>query len=164
MDDHGLREHAELGRELRSARWDEAAARWILETTEATYRARFVIRRWLAPAVEVRLPGPLAGPAPEFLRDGKKVDPTPVPGTSGADRLFRVPLPEPRPGLVTVVEVRYQLPAGRGDSTYHPPLLPSAAFAGPVRWQVSVPAGAVPLDPLRCPSRPTLRAPTPSRG
>jgi hypothetical protein len=44
--------------------------------------------------------------------------------------------------------VRYQLPAapGRaGEAVYLPPLLPAAAFTGPVRWQVKLPAGAVPL-------------------
>src|SRR5262249_21832474 len=62
------------------------------------------------------------------------------------ERGFRVPLPESRPGRTVVLEVRYQLPAGRrfAEET-RPPRLPSAAFAGPVRWQVTVPPGEVPL-------------------
>jgi hypothetical protein len=117
---------------------------WAADGGATRYRARFLLRRWLAPVVEVRLPGPLAGPTPEFLRDGYKVEATPVSG--GPDRSFRVPLPEARTGRTVVVEVRYQLPAARGmDFSYHPPVLPSAAFAGPVRWQVTVPPGTVPL-------------------
>src|SRR5262249_31353473 len=113
-----------------------------------SYRARFLVRRWLAPVIEVRLPGPLAGPNPEFFRDDEKVEAIPVPDAGGSDRGFRIPLPEPRPERTTVIEVRYQLPAGRwavGDSTYQPPALPGATFVGPVRWQVTVPSGSVPL-------------------
>jgi hypothetical protein len=117
---------------------------WAADDGATRYRARFLLRRWLAPAVEVRLPGPLAGPTPEFFRDGQKVEA--VPDTGTGDRVFRVPLPEPRPGRTVVIEVRYQLPAARRtNSAYHPPLLPSAAFAGPVRWQVTVPPGTLPL-------------------
>ncbi len=119
---------------------------WAVEDGATRYRARFLLRRWLTPAIEVGLPGPLAGPTPEFLRDGQKVEASPVPDAGTGARTFRIPLPEPRPGRTAVIEVRYQLPAARGaDSAYQPPLLPSAAFAGPVRWQVSVPPGALPL-------------------
>ena len=118
---------------------------WSAEDGATRYRARFLLRRWLAPSVELRLPSPLAGPTPEFLRDGLKIEA--VPGTDAdGERMFRVPLPEPRPGRTTIVEVRYQLPAGRGrEYAYQPPRLPSAAFVGALRWQVTVPPGFVPL-------------------
>jgi hypothetical protein len=119
---------------------------WGTDDGPTSYRGRFLVRRWLTPSVEVRLPGPLAGPNPEFLRDGLKVDAVPVP-EGGPGRSFRVPLPEAKPGAAVVIEVRYQLPAARqtGEAVYHPPLLPAAAFTGPVRWQITVPGTSVPL-------------------
>jgi hypothetical protein len=117
---------------------------WAGGESPTEYRARFLLRRWLTPSVEIRLPGPLAGPAPEFRIDGLKANATPL--SDGAERAYRVSLPAP--GRPVAVEVRYQLPAppGRaGEAVYQPPQLPSAAFAGPVRWQVTLPAGAVPL-------------------
>lgn len=122
---------------------------WNADDGVTSYRARFLLRRWLSPAVDVRLAGPLAGPNPEFLRDGLRVDAVPVAEPSGGGvRTFRVPLPAPRPGTSSVVEVRYQLPASRGragECVYHPPSLPGAAFAGPVRWHVTMPDGTVPM-------------------
>jgi hypothetical protein len=119
---------------------------WAAGDGAIDYRARFLVRRWLAPSVEVRLPGPLAGPNPEFRLDGLKVNATPVPDAGGVERAFRIPLPAP--GKAVAVEVRYQLPAAPGrvaEAVYLPPLLPTAAFTGPVRWQVTLPTGAVPL-------------------
>ncbi|MBA4067678.1 MAG: hypothetical protein C0501_29035 [Isosphaera sp.] len=116
---------------------------WATDGGATRYRARFLLRRWLAPAVEVRLPGPLAGPHPEFLRDGQKVDATPAADPDGGVA-YRVPLPPARPGATTTVEVRYQLPAD-GGSEYRPPRLPGAAFADAVRWQVAVPDDALPV-------------------
>jgi hypothetical protein len=109
------------------------------------YRARFLVRRWLAPAIEVRLPALLAGSSPEFLRDDQRIDATPILEGDGT-RAFRIPLPEARPGRTSLIEIRYQLPASRdGDTVYRPPLLPPAAFAGPVRWSVTLPTGWLPL-------------------
>ena len=119
---------------------------WAAGDGATEYRARFLLRRWLAPAVEIRLPGPLAGANPEFRLDGMKVNATPLPDTGGVERAFRVPLPAP--GKPVAVEVRYQVPAmqGRtGEAVYLPPILPVAAFTGPVRWQVTLPTGALPL-------------------
>jgi cation diffusion facilitator CzcD-associated flavoprotein CzcO len=39
----GLRPHADLGTELHALHWDDASARWSAETTNGTYRARWVI-------------------------------------------------------------------------------------------------------------------------
>lgn len=107
-----------------------------------TYRARFLLKRWLTDSVELRLPGPTVGPAPEILIDDppRKAGAVPV-ADSGGDRVFLVALPGAKPGRAVVLEVRYQLP---GDSLHVPPR-PKAAFAGPVRWQFTPPPGSVPL-------------------
>lgn len=118
---------------------------WLADDGTIRYRARFLVRRWLAPAIEIRLPELMTGSSPEFLRDDQRIDGVPVVEPDGT-RAFRVPLPEARPGRTTLVEIRYQLPAGSdGDTEYRPPLLPPAAFAGPVRWIVTVPNAWVPL-------------------
>jgi hypothetical protein len=118
---------------------------WSADDGATRYRARFLLRRWLTPMVEVRLPGPPTGPTPEFLRDGQRVEAVRIMDESDG-RAYRIPLPEARPGRTTLVEVRYQLRSGgEGESEYHPPVLPSAAFAGPLRWHVTVPPGSVPL-------------------
>jgi hypothetical protein len=118
---------------------------WSADDGATRYRARFLLRRWLTPAVEVRLPGPPTGPTPEFYRDGQKVEAVRI--MDGSDgRSYRIPLPEARPGRSTLIEARYQLRAGgEGESEYYPPALPAAAFAGPLRWHVTVPPGSVPL-------------------
>ena len=118
---------------------------WSTDDGATRYRARFLLNRWLAPVLEVRLPGPLAGPTPEFLRDGLKIEPTRAVDAAGG-RVYHVPLPESRPGRTSIIEVRYQISPGRGvDSTFHPPQLPTAAFAGTHRWHVTVPQDSVPL-------------------
>jgi hypothetical protein len=120
---------------------------WAASEAATEYRARFLLRRWLAPSVDIRLPGPLTGPNPEFRRDGLKIDAIPV-ADAGVERTFRIPLPAYTPSTTTSIEVRYQLPAsqsGAGESVYYPPLIQSAAFVGPIRWQVTVPTGGIPL-------------------
>ena len=42
-DRFGIRPHIRFGAELTAARWDEAASRWLVETTAGTYDARFLI-------------------------------------------------------------------------------------------------------------------------
>jgi hypothetical protein len=120
---------------------------WGPDDGVTTYRARFLVGEWLTPAVEVRLPGPLADPNPEFFRDGYRVDPTPVPVEGGEERRYRIPLPAAT-AAGTVVEVRYQLPTARGrtgESVYLPPTLPGVAYRGEVQWLVSVPEGSLPF-------------------
>ncbi len=112
-----------------------------------SYRARFLLRRWLTPSIELTIPSSSNGSTPEFYRDGQKLEATPV-SRSDDRRDFRVALPASRPGATTVIEVRYQLTAARGrmgESLYSPPELPRVAFSGPVRWLVTVPDSTVPL-------------------
>lgn len=120
---------------------------WRGDDGTVSYRARFLLRRWLRPSVEVRLPNPLAGPNPEFLRDGQRLEPVALSATDD-ERAFRVPLPASRPGATAVLEVRYQLPVARGpagDVVYRPPVLPGVAFVGPVQWHAVGSHGQVPL-------------------
>ncbi len=120
---------------------------WGADDGTVSYRARFLLRRWLRPSVEVRLPSPLAGPNPEFLRDGQRVEAVSI-VTTEDERTFRIPLPAARPGATTIIEIRYQLPLSRGragEVLYYPPTLPGVAFAGPIRWQAMVPHGLTPL-------------------
>lgn len=117
---------------------------WATDAGMTSYRARFLVRRWLTAAVEMRLPDLPAGSTPEFFRDDVRVDAVLLAEPS----TYRVPLPEPRPDRTVLIEVRYQLPANRsnfGRLTLVPPDLPAAAFLGPVRWQVTVAPGVVPL-------------------
>lgn len=121
---------------------------WATEPGLTRYRAQFLLRRWLAARAEVRLPAPLAGPTPEFFRDGQRITPAVRADGPDPERTYYVPLPEARPGRTTVLEVRYQLPAEPGQTgpaTYRPPDWPAAVFVGPVRWQVRLPASTVPL-------------------
>jgi hypothetical protein len=118
----------------------------IVSDDTVSYRARFLLRKRLTPTLELRLPGPLAGPNPEFLRDGLRVDATSA-SSGGDSRTFRVPLP-PQSSVGTVVEVRYQLPATRGrygEFTFQPPTLPTSSFTGPVRWHITMPHGSTPI-------------------
>lgn len=118
---------------------------WVRDDDAATCRARFLLTRWLTDTVEIAYPEPLTGPYPEILLDGRKAEPIPG-GASANGRTIRVPLPEGRPGRSIVVEVRYQLPPGQAErGTVFTPPLPQAASTGPVRWQVTVPTGQIPL-------------------
>ncbi|MDB5306388.1 MAG: hypothetical protein JWO38_590 [Gemmataceae bacterium] len=145
---------APLVLEIRDAAETGAAPVWVerglvqaLAGDEGTtYRARFLLKRWLTDSVEVRLPGALAGTTPEVFLDDPPRKVTVSPGPAGGpDRVIRVPLPEARPGRTIVLEIRYLLPAGPGDEAEYTPPRPKAAFAGPVRWRVTGPAGSVPL-------------------
>jgi hypothetical protein len=122
---------------------------WTADDGTTACRARFLLKRWLTDSVEVRVPGPASGPAPEvFLGDPPlRVSAPPVPDpTGGPDRLVQVRLPAARPGRTVVLEVRYQLAAVRpGDGSPYPAPRPRAAFTGPLRWQIAIPRGTTPL-------------------
>lgn len=115
---------------------------WAGEDGVSQVRARFFLKRWLAGSALVHVPGTQA---PTILLDGKKVD---QPAEPAGDRVFRVPLPEAKPGRTATLDIRYQLPTGRrsiSDAIYVPPVLLATAYTGPVRWQVTVPPGFLPV-------------------
>ena len=122
---------------------------WTGDDGTVTCRARFLLKRWLSDSIEVQLPGPVYGPAPELFLDDppRKVNPAAVAETNGgADRVVVLPLPAAKPGRTLVLEVRYQLAAGRpGNGSLYVAPRPKAAFTGPVRWLIAVPAGGTPL-------------------
>jgi hypothetical protein len=116
------------------------------EVGPTEYEARFLVHRWFADGLEIRIPGPLAGEHPDVLVDGVLIDPNIVPD-AGDPRsvIVRVPLPESRDQPVDV-EVKYRLEPDRGTGeTFEPPQLRGAVFDGPVRWHVILPNGSVPL-------------------
>ena len=109
------------------------------------YIARFWLDKWLVPAVEVRLPGPLTGASPEFYQDGVRIANV-ASVLDSTERAFRVPL-EPKTGK-SVLEIRYQLPPAPeaiGEQVCSPPTLPNATFAKPIHWRVTVSSGVIPL-------------------
>ncbi len=141
--------------EVRQATPESAVAVWVERalveagTTDdgaVGYRARFRLARWLAPAVEVWLPGAI-GPNPTARIDGAGAALVPV-GEADGGRRFRVTLPDLPAGRAAVLELRYTLPGSRqvfGATTYQPPRVLSAAYSGPVRWLVTEASGAAPL-------------------
>jgi hypothetical protein len=122
---------------------------WGTDDGSTHYRARLHLRKWLAPSLEIKLPGLIAGTNPEFLLDGSKVmDVTIVKENQGTDREFRIRLPGLYPGKSLTVEILYQLPTSWDELrqvVYSPPLLANASYASPARWQITVPSGTVPL-------------------
>src|SRR5436305_11107426 len=114
------------------------------EAGSVSYRARFRLQRWLAPAVEVLMPDAV-GSNPTVRVDGLAVALAPVEGDA---RRFRVPLPDGTSGRPAVLDVQYALPGARlvfGETLYQPPRLGAAAYSGPVKWLVTEPADAAPL-------------------
>lgn len=122
---------------------------WAADDEATRFRARFLLRKWLGPAIEVRLPAAATGSTPEFLRDGQKIlDVTPISDPGGTHRAFRIPLPDPSVTKSATFEIRYQLPTVHseiGETAYPPPLLSNSVFVGPIRWQVTVPQGTIPF-------------------
>jgi hypothetical protein len=120
---------------------------WTADDGSVTCRARFLLKRWLIDSVELRLPAPVS--ATEIFVDDpprKVTADTVADPAGGSDRVVTVKLPAAKPGRTVVLEVRYQLAAGRpGDGALYPAPRPRAAFSGPVRWQITVPSGSVPL-------------------
>lgn len=110
-----------------------------------SYRARFLLRRWLSDAVEVSLPEALAGTVPEVYLDEPPRRANATVSSSGSERVLRVSLPEARPGRGVVLDIRFKLPNVTGEEAVYVAPRPIAAFAGPVRWQVTGPSGTVPL-------------------
>jgi hypothetical protein len=140
--------------EIRNAANEGTAAiaieRGLLQATHGddgtSFRARFLLRRWSADSLDVKLPASLDGAIPEaYLDDPPKRIPAAI-RTENGKRFLRIPLPESRSGRTLAVEVRYALTShSMGDAANYPAPAPQATFTGPVRWQITGPAGSVPL-------------------
>ncbi len=139
--------------EIREAGETGAASVWVerglIQASAAddgiACRARFLLRRWLSDAVEVRLPEALGGVIPEvYLGDPPRRANASV-ATIGGERLLRIPLPEAKPGRGIVLDLRYRVPNRPGEQVLYAAPRPIAAFAGPIRWHITGLAGTVPL-------------------
>jgi hypothetical protein len=139
-----------LALEVRPADAGAAAAVWVERTLieaapaedgAVSYRARFRLGRWLTPAAELLLPDGAGEPAVQV--DGLAA----LPADAGGGR-YRIPLPDGAAGRAVVLDVRYTRPGARaafGETTYHPPRVAAAAYAGPVRWLITEPTDSAPL-------------------
>ena len=122
---------------------------WARDDGVTEYRARFRLAGWVAGSVDVRLPGPLTGTTPVLTVDSRPADVIELPDPEEPTRsLLRVRLPADRRSAV--LDVQYAVASARqpgGESVLVPPQLLGAGFAHTVRWQVTVPAGTLPLVP-----------------
>ncbi len=106
------------------------------------YDARFRIQHWQTDSIAIHVPGALVGESPEVLLDGMPVAAGFRPDSDDSSGvIFHVPLPASRIDSINL-EVKYQL---SGSATLRPPAISGATFDGPIRWQVMLPAGVVPL-------------------
>ncbi len=122
---------------------------WVTNEGGVAVRGRFALKRWSSAGVGVDFP---AVAAPEFVVDGRRLDPATLAAVDPDRRAVRLPLPEPKPGRPgVVVDVRYLLPTGRSGVglVVPPPQLINAACRTPVRWQVVLPGDATLLDLTR---------------
>src|SRR5262249_28788272 len=112
------------------------------------YRARFLLTRLNAPALDVRLPAANSALSLQVRLDG---EPVAYRLRDGAGRVAHVPLD---PALFTkpaVLEVSYQLPSnqpeaeGLWQTALHPPEVLGNVFLGPVGWQATLRPSWVPV-------------------
>jgi len=103
------------------------------------------------------LPAPPILRSPEFYLDDKRIETVEVVGSDEAGlRTFRVPLAIPRGSKPTILEVRYQLLAGRAESAVSrlarwnvdliPPVPRGPVMVAATRWQIALPERWTPLD------------------
>jgi hypothetical protein len=127
----------------------------VLDAGGQTYRAAFRLEQLAADHLDVELPAPVPMLGLHVRLDGRDVSWQTVDeegNPSDGGRVARLAL---GPGLVrpgSVLEVGYQLPAGRaGNSALQTVLLPPRLRGGPAdvptRWQLTVPAGWVTVGP-----------------
>ena len=124
---------------------------WLAPDGTSVVRGRFQLRRWSGGGVDLEVP---AGATPEVYAGGRRVDAatlTPLPSPESPEvKRVRVPLPEPRPGKSTLLDVRFPTPRDRdprGAVAFPVPRLPDAAYRSPARQQWFLPADLVPLVP-----------------
>jgi hypothetical protein len=110
------------------------------------YRARFYLRRWQAPAIELVLPQTVA--AVEVALNSKPIGAPDMTRSDDGRPLLRVPLTAWRPRRSIVVEVQYQLPAGGLRTELTPPLPASGSgmAVAATRWEIALSPGSTPLS------------------
>lgn len=119
-----------------------------------SYRTSFLISQLAGRPLDVELPAPVLFLGPRVTLDGNAVTGVAVDETgqrAEGGRVLRLNLPEVS-GRAAVLEITYQLPAGRTAGGFMQAVLPPPAVRGdpgttPVRWQISLPAGWVALGP-----------------
>jgi hypothetical protein len=111
------------------------------------YRVRYALRPTSAMPLEFDLPAALASLNLQVWVDGKRLtglQPLAEPGEVG--RTVIVPI-DPERDRLSIVEFRYQLAGpALGRITFALPKPRHVAVTGPVRWQIGLPAGLVPLS------------------
>jgi hypothetical protein len=110
------------------------------------YRARFYLRRWQTPTMELALP--MAAAAVEASLNGKPIDAPDTVRSDDGRPFLRIALPAWRPRRPVVVEVQYQLPAAGTRAELTPPLpAPGSGIAvAATRWEVALSRGSTPLS------------------
>jgi len=107
-------------------------------------RGLFRVRRWFSPTLDVEVPGLLPEAGWSVFVDQRQVS-----GAQLIEGVIRVPLPsDAERGGPFVVEVRYRSTGLRGlweAIAFEPPRVRSAAYAGPTRWLIDLPADGTPL-------------------
>ena len=129
--------------------WSDRALIQVKSTDSAHfYRVRFHLVKWLSPTVDLELPAGVEGV--EAWVGGKRLE-TRDGGPDASGRILHAPLPLWREPDRLIVEVRYQLGAGRAAGSagwiarLQPPLPTGRFVVKEVRWQASLPARNVPL-------------------
>ncbi len=124
---------------------------WLASDGTSVVRGRFQLRRWSGGGVDLEVP---AGVAPEVYADGRRIDAATLTPLAAAEapefKRLRVPLPEAKPGKMTLLDVRFPAArdrALRGAVAFPTPRLPDAAYRSPARQQWFLPADLVPLLP-----------------
>jgi hypothetical protein len=110
------------------------------------YRARFYLRRWQTPTMELALP--TSATAVEASLNGKPIDAPDTVHSDDGRPFLRIPLPAWRPRRPVVVEVQYQLPVGgiRTELTPPRPAPGSGVAVAATRWEVALSPGSTPLS------------------
>jgi hypothetical protein len=116
------------------------------------YRVRYRLRRLAAREVDVRLPVPVSALEFRARLNDKTVAWQPVDETgaqSDGGRIARLRLSPVRVGQHAILELTYQLAAGRTDvGPFWTGMQPAALQSSvPTRWQVNLPPGMVALGP-----------------
>jgi hypothetical protein len=122
----------------------------LAEGEQQTYRARFLLGKVSGRQLDVELPASPAALNLEVLLDGLRVPTLQAIDEDGNEsetgRIVRLQIEPELYRKPAVLELRYQIPPGRGDSqgrwqaTLEPPRLRGSVMLGRARWLVSLPA------------------------